>query len=279
MPVTNGELNFDDAPSGEFTLDDIFATDNNGTAQNTTVTPPSQTAVETATEPFLKTSTGTVYKTTDEAVAGIEHKDALIAQLRQQVQEATNIDPLKKKTEVVENGGEISYSSNPKKYFEDIKSAKDETELLKVQGKFVNEQLAPYAPIIASVVKSQAIEGLEREVPKIREFLHSDAYKQTLDAFPLLKQSIEISEQYPERSGDLSQLYRMAVDASAGRNLPKVTPGSGSTTTQQVRPTVTSTAATPPPTIQTAPPSFGTSDGRKSIIQQQEANGVENLRF
>jgi hypothetical protein len=278
MPVTPPEFNFNDAPSGEFSLDDIFAPDNNSAPQNTTVTPPTDTAPVAEPEPLLKTSTGTVYKTVDDAVAGIEHKDALIAQLRQQVQEATNVDPLKKKPETVDPAL-ISYVDNPKQYFEDIKSAKSEADLLKVQGRFVDERLAPYAPIIASVVKSQAIEGLEREVPKIREFLSSDAYKQTLEAFPLLKTSIGISEQYPERSGDLAQLYLMAVQASAGRALPKVVSPGGSTTPVQTRPTVTSSPATPPPTTVTALPSFGSKEGRKAIIEQQEANGVGNLRF
>jgi hypothetical protein len=277
MSVTPADFNFDDAPS-DLTLDEIFA---NPEVKPTAVTQP-QTATEVTpveAEPLLKTATGTVYKTVDDAVKGIEHKDALIAELRQKVLEATNNDPLKKKSEQQDDPALISYIANPKKYFEDIKSAKNEDELLKVQGKFVDERLAPYAPIIASVVKSQAIEGLEQEVPEIRKFLHSEAYQKTLDAFPLLKQSIQISEQYPERSGDLAQLYRMAVDASAGRNLPKSAPVSGSTTPVVARPTVTSTPATPPPTTRAAQPSFYTKEGRKAIIEEQEARGVENLRF
>src|SRR5690348_16003975 len=51
------------------------------------VTPP-------PTPEFLKTSTGTVYKSADEAIKGIEHKDTLIEQLRQRYILERGIDPI-----------------------------------------------------------------------------------------------------------------------------------------------------------------------------------------
>lgn len=277
------EGHFGDPPGEEFNLDDIFA--NNETTPVgttpvvTTTNPPEPAKVDP--EPLLKTSTGTVYNTVDDAVKGIEHKDALITELRQQLLQATNVDPLKKKADPVEDPTLTSYISDPKKYFADLKAAQTEEAVLKVQQRFVNEQLAPFAPILATVVKSQAIDQVVSQVPSFRDFLASTQYKETLENFPLLKQSIQISEAYPERSGDLPQLYRMAYDASAGRNLPKVVQ-SGPITTPvvQTRPTVSSTPATPPVvTGNVAPPSFGSKEGRKTIIEQQESAGVGSLRF
>lgn len=279
MPEANwsNTMNFDDAPDGQ--LDDIFASVNDGVTQ--TVTPVTTTTPEVGddTQPFLKTATGTVYKSVDDAVKGIEHKDAYITQLKAELDaaKATQTKPVETVQEVNK-----SYRSNPAEYFKKIKEAKDETELLKVQTEFVNEvtndAIAPYAPILVGMVKSQAIDSIQSEVPKFREFLGSEDYKSTLERFPLLKQSIEISEMYPERSGDLAQLYRLAYNTAVGSNLPKYT----TQTVQpvaQVRPTVTSTPSTPLPRTTSAPPSFGNSEGRKAIIEQQEANGVGNLRF
>ena len=284
MPVVNdkGYFNFDDAPGDDQSLDAIFASDELGTPAvaapaATTESPADTTQVDS--QPFLKTPTGTVYKTADEAVAGVAHKDEIIAQLRQQLLQTTNVDPITKKPSTVEDPQLTTYLNAPQQYFADLKKATTEAEVLNVQAKFFNEQLAPYAPILATVVKSQAVDKVASEVPQFRDFLGSQTYQETLNSFPLLKESIQISEAYPERSGDLAQLYRMAFDASVGRNVPKVVQGVSSTPVQ-TRPTVTSTPATPPPvTSNVAPPSFGTPAGRKTIMEQQEARGVENLRF
>lgn len=274
-------FNFDDMPSGADSLDDIFS----GLADSTTViTPSAEPTVEpvvVADQPFLKTATGTVYKSIDDAVTGIEHKDALIAQLRQEVLQAKGSDPLKRTPEQQVEQPK-TYKQDPKKYFEDIKKAKDEDEILNVQGRYVNEmvaeQLAPYAPLIAGLARSQAVSQISSELPQFHTFLNSQEYKDTLDSFPLLKQSIEISESYPERSGDLSQLYKMAAMAAAGRSLPK-----GVSTVQQTvvqpRPTITPTPSPALPNGNPNPPTLQTSEGRKAIIQQQEARGVDNLRF
>ncbi|CAN5950545.1 unnamed protein product [Sphagnum jensenii] len=230
---------------------------------------------------FLKTATGSVYNSVDDAVKGIEHKDALIAQLRQEVLAATKVDPLKKPVEQTE--APKRYIDNSKKYFEDIKAAKNEDELLRVQSQFVeesiNDRLSPFAPLMAGLAKSQAVASVISEIPQFQEFYGSEDYRTTLESFPLLKQSIEISETYPERSGDLPQLYKMAAMAAAGRNLPKVVQGVAQTTPVQTRPTISSTPVTPAPRVNVAPPSLTSHAGRQTIIQQQEAVGVENLRF
>jgi len=283
MPDTkNGYFDFSDAPNSGESLDDIFASTENTPVAPQQIDQPQEPVTPTTPEPFLKTATGTVYNTVDDAITGVEHKDALITQLRQELLQATNVDPLKKKPEPqTVDPNLVSYIDNPKQYFADIKKAQTEEEVLRIQQRFVNEQLAPYAPVIASVVKSQAVDSIVSEIPTFRTFLGSQEYKDTLESFPLLKQGIQFSETNPNMAGDLVQLYRMAYDASAGRNMPKTVQASTITTpAATARPTVSSTPVTPPPTSsQTAPPSFGNTAGRKAIIEQQEAAGAANLRF
>lgn len=271
-PDTPQEFNFSDAPGGDQTLDDIF---NIGDTTSTTT----QTQQEPTPDTFLQTATGTVYKTADEAVKGIEHKDALISQLRQQLAEQTGRDPIKNPV-VQDDPARISYLDDPKKYFEDIKNAKTEQEVLQVQSRFMDEKMAPYASLIASVAKSRAVEEASHEIPEFTKFLGSDDYKSTLDSYPLLKRSIEISEANPAASGDLGQLYRMAYNASAGRNVSKIVRTAGvQTPVAETRPTVSSTSQVAPGTVRVAPLNLNTSEGRKAIQAEQIARGVEDLRF
>ena len=94
-------INTSDAPGGDYSLDDIFG--DNSSTPTTDVPTPTETPAPLATtpaEPVIKTKTGTVYKTLGDAVEGIEHKDALIAQLRDQVKKNTGADPLTSQTSV-----------------------------------------------------------------------------------------------------------------------------------------------------------------------------------
>lgn len=276
MPNQEVPLSFDfsDAPGGDQTLDDIFNLGETDPSTTSTTTETQQTHTEPDT--FLKNATGTVvYKTADDAIAGIEHKDALIAQLRQEALARTGQDPIKPKV----NTEPDTYIENPKKYFEDIRNAKTEQEVLAVQGRYIQEQLAPYAPLIAGMARSQAVEQVASEVPEIQKFLHSEEYKQTLEKYPLLKNSINIGETNPQASGDLAQLYRMAYSASAGMNLSKIVQTNSREAVAETRPTVSSTTTLAPGTTRTTPPSLETSEGRKSIIETQKQRGVLDLRF
>jgi hypothetical protein len=276
MPNTEtnpGAFNFDDMPGGDLNLDDIF----NDTATVTEPVTELQDPGTSVSEPetFLSTTTGTVYKTADEAVKGIEHKDALIADLRKKLSEQTGVDPITARgTET----GPQNYHANPKQYFEDIKKATSEEKLVEVQAKFVNDTLAPYAPLLSSLVKSQAVEKVVSEVPKFVEFQKSPEYDKTLEQFPLIKQSIAIAESNPNMAADLAQLYRMAYDVSAGRNLSTIAATRSSTPVTPARPTVSSTTLAPGATT-LAPPSLQTSEGRKSIIAAMEAQGIQDRRM
>jgi len=266
-----GSFNFDDMPGGDLNLDAIFSDTPTETEPLTATQDP---GTPTEPETFLSTTTGTVYKTADEAVKGIEHKDALIAELRKKLSEQTGKDPITAKADAAPQ----NYHANPKQYFEDIKKATSEEKLVEVQAKFVNDTLAPYAPLLSSLVKSQAVEQVVSEVPKFVEFQKSAEYDKTLEQFPLIKQSIAIAENNPNMAADLAQLYRMAYEVSAGRNLSTIAASSRSTPVTPARPTVSSTPLAPGTTT-LAPPSLQTSEGRKSIIAAMEAQGIQDRRM
>lgn len=284
-PTVPMSFDFSDAPDGGLSLDDIFIPSDSAAPNPNTTQVVTQPQESQDTETFLKTSTGTVYKTADEAVKGIEHKDALISELRQKLSETNGVDPLRKRTPEVETPGAINYVENPKKYFEDLNEAAaqkgpdTEARIMAVQAKFVRDNLAPYAGILSNAVKAQAVEQVSSTIPEFNKFLGSEDYSKTLEQYPLLKSSIAISEAHPERSGDLGQLYRMAYEVSNGRNLPKIVEAQRTQIAPpQTRPTVSSTPQTPPVERATQP-TLNTSAGRKSLIADQEARGIDNLRF
>lgn len=279
MPQPN-TVDLSGAPGGDFDLDDIF--------QNPEVTPTTATEDQTPTptettpvdESFLKTATGTVYKSQEDAVKGIEHKDTLIAQLRQELAAKTGSDPLKKPPEQT---GPTNYLQDNETYFKDLSKAvetKDQARYMEVQRKFVFDSLAPLAPTLTSLMKEQAANVVESEVKGFRQFVTSEDYTKTLDSFPLLKEAIRVAESNPESSQQLPEFYKMAYYASQGARVPEIVRASTNRTAEPVRPTVSSSPI-PPSTSgnRVVTPSLNTSEGRKAIIEQQERAGVQDLRM
>lgn len=284
MPDTNnptGQVSFDDAPGGDLDLDALFG---NPEVQPTTASAqpePQPVTPVVADEPFLKTATGTVYKTAEEAARGVEHKDSLIAQLRQQLSEATGNDPLKKTPQAK---GPVNYIEERDAYFKDLNEAvekKDTAKYIDVQRKLILDTIAPLAPTITSLVKTQAANAVETEIKDFRQFQHSDEYVKTLDTLPMLKDAIRVAESSPEAVNQLPELYKMAYLANQGRRLPEIVQSQRNVTPTAVRPTVSSTPVAAPATPSTpqVQPTLDTSAGRKAIIEQQERAGVESLKF
>jgi hypothetical protein len=268
--TNNFAVSFEEAPHGDLSLDDIF-----GDPQPTavTTTEPEQTPASQA-QPFLKTATGTVYNSADDAVKGIEHKDQLIAELRQKLSSTNGVDPIKQPT------GPKNYLDDKEGYFRDLSDAvatKNPERYMEIQSKFVLDNLAPIAPAITNLVKANAVEQVVVQVPKFKEFMASQDYHDTLDALPLLKGAIETTERNPAASDQLPQLYRMAYDISAARKIPDLVRQARPVET---RPTVQSTPMSAPNTPNpSAQPDLSTPEGRKAIIAQQEKAGVLNLRW
>jgi hypothetical protein len=272
------------ASLADVNLDDIFGEagqndPNAHAASQPNVEPPAPAT--TSPEPFLKAATGTVYKTADDAVRGIEQKDALISKLRQESIARTGVDPVTGQR-VPEPNQPVSYLSDGKKYVEDLANAatkNDPNEYVRIQSQLAQEQMAPYLPLLTEFAKSKAINDLAHTNPAAREFIGSADYNKTLESYPALGEAIQFAEQNPAAGQRLGEFYSMAVALNSSLKLPEQV-RSTPLVAQTIRPTVTSSASHPPPTVTyTGQPDMTTSEGRKAIIAEQERAGAANLRF
>src|SRR5574337_156824 len=190
---------FVDAPGGEQSLDNLFP-DPNGDGQPPATAPTPQNQPE---QFFLRTPTGTVYRTADDAVNGIAHKDNLIAELREESIKRTGYDPVaKKQVRSVEpprapeppadRDRPVVYSQNPKQYWDDQVAAAqrgDYEAYMRIQAQLMAEQLSPYAPMMANFARTAAVEQVASQYPEFRKFYGSEQYHKTLNAIPILKQA------------------------------------------------------------------------------------------
>lgn len=283
--TSNTVIDLTDAPSGDLSLDDIFG-ENSSTP--TTVEPTANTPQDlaatttTSTEPVIKTKTGTVYKSIEDAVSGIEHKDSLIAQLREQVRQNTGRDPLNTRTAEPTS---VNYTDNQEKYFEDIADAvarKDTGAYMKAQQKLIWDSLGPLAPTISNLSKANAERVVSEEMPEFKGFLASSQYSDIATRAPLLAEAIRSAESNPAAAAQLPELYRVAYLASQGSRMPELIQSVRNETPPiQPRPTVHSTPIAAPAVtgIPVAAPSLDNSAGRKVLIEQMEGRGVGNLKW
>lgn len=283
---TDTILDFSDAPGGDLNLDDIFG-DASGTP--TTVEPQpnppvtQQPTTPVATEPVIKTKTGTIYKSIGDAVEGIEHKDALIAQLREQVKQNTGNDPLnaRRPTPVVSD----NYIENHDKYIADINDAiekKDTKRYMEIEQKKIWDALGPLAPTITALSRANAERVVSSELPEFSGFLASEQYQALSTQSPLLAEAIRSAELNPAQSQQLPELYKIAYLSSQGRRVPELIQSARTNTpVVQPRPTVHSTPVSAPALtgVATVAPSLDTKEGRKALIDNAERTGVFGLRF
>lgn len=273
--MTNEELeslNLDDV----FGNPDLTQTDPNASqpvTPPTEVAPPPQPAA-----PFLATRTGTVYKSAEDAAQGIEHKDQLIAKLRQEAIERTGIDPVTGQPVARRQDPPKSYTQDSKKFIEDLANAakaNDSDAYARVQSQFVQDVLAPWAPALTTLARTQAVEKVAQSIPEFRQFMGSTDYNETLERFPLLKDAIAQSESNPAASEQVAQLYQMTFALASKK--PEIVRAQ----TQPIpRPTVSSTSLPSiPQSGSNVAPSMGTVEGRKALIEQQERAGVLDFRL
>lgn len=273
--MTNEELE-------SLNLDDVFGnpdlTQNDPNASQP-VTPPTEVAQPSQpAEPFLRTASGTIYKSAEDAAQGVQHKDELIARLRQEAIERTGIDPVSGQPVVRRQDPPKSYTQDRKRFIDDLANAaksNDYDAYGKVQEQFVQDVLSPYAPILATLARSQAVESVSQSIPEFRQFVGSTDYTETLERHPILKDAIATSEGNPSASGQVAQLYRMAFELASKK--PEIVRAQA----QPIpRPTVSSISLPSiPQNGSNAAPDMGTIEGRKAIIEAQERGGVLNMRL
>ncbi len=291
MPNPNGSLDgaapanwFDAAPGGDLSLDDLFPNPENPPQSDAPPAsdPPPQAAPDP--EYFLRTNTGTVYKTPEDAVKGTEEKDRVIAQLRSEVASIKGTDPLKK---TPATGGQPqvdeSLTRNPKKFFGDLVAAAnagDAEAYANTLARFQMELLQPYSPLMADVSRERAVRSADSENKGVREFIGSREYSEVLEQLPALKQAIEAAEADPQYAGYLPQYYKTAYLASLGSRMPAIIESAKQTPAPQIpRPTLVGSTPNLPaepasPAFRSTAAALASKDGRRAIIEQFEKSGA-----
>lgn len=298
-----GVVQLNQAPAGldDATFDSLFpaepASVTVAPAQQTQAQPgaqptqTSQTQQPVATTPqsqdfFLK-GNDSVYKTSEEAIKGINEKDIQIKTLRQRYALTTGIDPITgQPVGQMSPQQESSYVDNPTKYLEDLYTAAKggrPEDYRDVQTKFIFDSVSPLRPLLQKLAKDQAASEAGVEIKGMPEFIGSPNYQKALDNNPELKQAISVGEQDHRFHSRLPGLYKLAYLTAQGMQLPELLKAQATQSqttaqpTQPVRTTVQPTT-TSRSTTQTASPSFKTVEGIKAIIADAEARGV-SLNF
>jgi hypothetical protein len=288
-------------PAGDAAFDSLFQeldTPPTAPASTTPQAPVEQqpTPQTTQTEPQapsfeLRTPSGTVYKSADEVIRGIESKDAAINQLRNTVIAMTGYDPLTKRP--TQQFEQVSYLASPDRYAKDLSEAAEEGTRTgsydkftrvhtKLIGEVIQSQIAPYVPNVLQAGRQNAVNTLAQAVPDFPTFYGSAEYEQTLEASPALRKAIATAEQTPDFQAELPELYKLAYEVRQATKLrEQIKSGNAAPPNQTApRPTLTSTTLTPPaPTAPQARPTLSSSEGRKAIIADAERKGVLDTVF
>ena len=293
-------VNLSGAPGGSINLDELFPNPDAGlnltsvetsTGEQPPPAPPaaSQPPPTQPTGPYLRTPTGTVYNTQEDAIQGIAHKDALLEQLRQRYINEKGVDPITNKP--VERPQAAppradTYLTNPKKLYDEMADAVNRgdaqawTEKLgQFVGEYVGKVLEPAAPLVLESAKERAVQTLRAAgLTEVDTFLDSPDYKSTLDSLPKLKEAIGIAESNLEAAHQLPEFYRLAYYATQGRRLPELLKANNGQPSQPTRPTVQPSTMAPPssPAVQ---PDMGTPEGRKAIIERGRTLGLDKVQF
>lgn len=301
MPTPNngqmpGTFFKDDIPGGDISFDELFSPEQTltnqpqaGAPENTpTPTPPQ--AAPTVVEDFLKT-TGSVYKSKEDAIKGIEEKDALIEKLRQEWILKNGVDPVTQKQVNLGAGhGEpqapLNYLQDKRKYVKDLEDAvkrNDPEAYANAQLKLVSDMLQPLAPVITDLARQRAVETVSLEMKEFGAFKSSDDYKKVLETNRTLGSAIEAAEQNYTMHAQLPELYRLAYLASQGQRVPELIRQATQATAAQAQPTQPQRTMAPsamtPPNVSNRPPDLTTSLGRRDIIRQFQESGGDNWKF
>lgn len=280
VPLSAAEMHFDDAPAGaDMLLDELFSDD-----QHPQFTEHQPQAVPA--HPVIKTTTGTVYNSLEDATRGVEEKDKLISELRAKLSAREGVDPITNKpvgSQTTSPEVPVSYLQDRKKYFQDLRTAverNDEEAYFNAQLKLLNDAMSPYAGILQTTAKTQAVESVSTELPDFREIMRTPEFEQTLDSMPILKNAIQFAENDPSGAAQLRELYKVAYFTTQGRRMPELVRNTPPPTPTQPRPAMVASSVPPPATPNSGiRPDLSTSEGRKAIIEQQKALGVDRLRF
>lgn len=289
----NGQLDFTDFPAN-MSLDDLFQDEPTSQATSLSQGTPELVAEQPQIAPAtpqtpswepIKT-TKSVYQTREEAIRGIEQKDTLLEQLRQNEIQRTGIDPFTQRQVVPQAQPVVPqrYLDNPDKYMQDLVNGAENNprDYVNSQIQLFNEYLAPLGPAIQEIVKSRAEKSLTSQLPDFESVRSSPHFNAVLDELPDLKEAILGAENNFQAMDKLPGLYKIAYLAARGRQLPELLNAQAqpvpSATPTQARPAM-STSQGMPPSTPTPTPNPSTPEGRKAIIDLMEQRGVLDRKF
>lgn len=228
-------------PGGELTLDDLFPNPEVTPQQSQPVT---QTQPPAAPEYFLKASTGTVYKTPEDAVRGTEEKDRTILAQKAELDRLRNSH--------APSTPEPPQADFAETAFDKLAAAAqkgDKRAYIQALAEVQMATLSQFAPALTGVYEQQAISSLESEVKDFRSWLNSPDYTRTLEQFPQLANAIQVAKSDPRASNQLGEYYKLAYRAYAG-DPHRI----NDTQTQMVRDSVPSAPTPTRPTLQSSTP-------------------------
>lgn len=252
----------------------------------------------------LKTKTGTVYKTAEDAVKGIETKDRTIEQLRSMIAAVTGEDPLSKSGI---KPGTTNAPQKPVSYLQDdVRFAQDLTQAAEMGQKtndwkayrntlgqlmyeVVQSAVGPYIPVVQKVGKQEALEQVAKDIPEFRNWYGSEDYQKVLEKRPKLAGYIKTLEGNATMQEDLAEQYRDVWNEHQVKKLAELAS----------KPTPAPQNPTPRTPLQprtqmdfkqepndgmrrnSAPvkPTMATSEGRKAIIEALERKGLADTAF
>ena len=289
-PTLNGGMptvDLSDIPGGELAFEELFSsTESFPTVATTpeprtTPSPEPQAPVATQEDFFLKTPTGTVYKTREDAATGVAHKDELIETYRRQITQLTGVDPASNRQAAPQAPANVRFSENGEAYVKALSEAyeqKDWNKYVRVQQQLMMEGLEPALPYVQSSIKSDAIGRVEAEIPDFRKFVGGADYQKALEAEPLLKDAIARAESDFGMAENLPGLYRMAYRTSQSLKLPEILAQSKQPApAQPARETVASRQLPPPQPIGEV--DLRNPEARKRWIEAMEAAGIKDVPF
>jgi hypothetical protein len=287
MSQVPNSVSLSDSPSAldSETLNQLFPSDSptsTASIQTPALAQPSQTiapVVAAPAEPYLK-GEGSTYNSREAATQGLNEKDRLIAQLRQQYSLATGVDPITKQPLSQRAPIDENYLSNPDKYLKDLSAAKSAQELTRVQTKLVLDTLQPLQPLITSSAKQQSLDQVKSQYQDFGSFYGSPEYTQVLEKTPSLKEAIDMAEGDYRFHNRLPDLYSTAYHVRNGMRLPGVLQEQATrpapVATPATRQTVTATTPNPPqPTGQIG---LNTPEARKALIAAFEGQDGFNTK-
>lgn len=275
----------------DMSFDDLFGNPSEGlvvTDPNAATTPPETNGEPPKPEPQaptfeLKTRTGSVYKSLEEATKGIEEKDTLIETLRQEYISRTGIDPVTRRP-VIQQEQPRSYMQDPTQFTKDLRKAVeagDDAAYAQANIKLLADMLAPIEPLVTKYAQQSAVEQVSGQIKEFQTFRGSQDFQKVMDSNATLRNAIQVAESDLRLASQLPELYSLAYYAAQGLKTPDLIAAARAAQPPAPQPPARtpmqgSTLAPEPSRVR---PTVSTTEGRKAIIEQFERGGGLDLKF